>query len=139
MRKIAVTTLDEVVSCRLSVVSNPPENDEPGAGRQLSAASKTTASSDLQLTTDNRQLTTTKAIKDLPKEVGAMLVSVGVLGFVLPGVMGTPAIIAGGLVLWPKTFGKVETWFERRYPSLYRRGMRQVGRYLDDLDRRFPT
>ena len=79
-----------------------------------------------------------RKIKDLPKEVGVMLISVGVLGMVLPGVMGTPAIIAGGLVLWPKAFGKVEDWFERRYPGLHHRSMKQIGRYLDDLERRFP-
>jgi hypothetical protein len=78
-----------------------------------------------------------RRIKDLPKEVGAMLVSVGVLGFALPGMIGTPAIIAGGLVLWPRAFGKVEGWFQRRHPALYRQGMRQVGRYLDDLERRY--
>lgn len=39
-----------------------------------------------------------RRIEDLPKEVGVMLVSVGVLGFVLPAVAGTPAIVAGGLV-----------------------------------------
>jgi hypothetical protein len=76
-------------------------------------------------------------IKDLPKEVGAMLVSVGVLGVVLPGIMGTPAIIAGGLVLWPGTFGKLESWFQRRYPEMHKQGMRQVSRYLDDLERRY--
>jgi hypothetical protein len=79
----------------------------------------------------------TARIKDLPKEVGAMLVSVGVLGFVLPGMMGTPAIIAGGLVLWPGTFGKLESWFQRRYPEMHKQGMRQVSRYLDDLERRY--
>jgi hypothetical protein len=76
-------------------------------------------------------------IKDLPKEVGAMLVSVGVLGVVLPGMMGAPAIIAGGMVLWPGTFGKVESWFQRRYPELHKQGMRQISRYLDDLERRY--
>ena len=39
-----------------------------------------------------------------------MLVSVGALGIVLPGMLGTPAIIAGGLVLWPGTFGGLEDW-----------------------------
>ncbi len=77
-------------------------------------------------------------IEKLPKEVGAMLVSVGVLGVVLPGMMGTPAIIAGGLVLWPNTFQRVENWFQSRYPSLHRKGMKQIGRYLDDMERRFP-
>ena len=77
-------------------------------------------------------------MKPVPREVGVMLLAVGVLGFVLPGVMGTPAMIAGGLTLWPKAFGKVEGFFGRRFPKLHRRGMDQVGRYLDDLERRFP-
>jgi hypothetical protein len=76
-------------------------------------------------------------IKHLPKEVGAMLVSVGVVGALLPGMVGTPAIIAGGVVLWPGTFGKLENWFQRRYPALHKQGMRQVCRYLDDLERRY--
>ena len=67
-----------------------------------------------------------------------MLVSVGVLGFALPGIMGTPALVAGGLVLWPKAFGRVEDWFQRRHPGLHERGMRQISRYLDDLGRRYP-
>ena len=67
-----------------------------------------------------------------------MLVSVGALGIVLPGLMGTPAIIAGGLVLWPGTFGGVEDWLRRRNPGLYHRGMKQLGRFLDDLERRYP-
>jgi hypothetical protein len=66
-----------------------------------------------------------------------MLVTVGVLGVILPGMMGTPAIIAGGLVLWPGTFGKLEAWFQRRYPDIHKQGMRQVDRYLDDLQRRY--
>jgi hypothetical protein len=79
-----------------------------------------------------------RKIEDLPREVGVMLVSVGVVGFVMPGMAGAPAVLAGGLVLWPKTFGKVESWFHRRFPDLHQRGMQQVGRYLDDLERRYP-
>jgi hypothetical protein len=78
-------------------------------------------------------------IKDLPKEVGVMLMTVGVLGFVLPGVVGTPAIIAGGLVLWPKAFGKVESWFERRFPKIHRQSLYQINRYLNDLESRYPN
>jgi hypothetical protein len=77
-------------------------------------------------------------IQELPREVGAMLVSVGVLGWILPGMAGTPALIAGGLVLWPNTFGKVDEWFQRRYPVLHKQSMRQVRRYLDDLEQRYP-
>ncbi|RUL83946.1 hypothetical protein [Tautonia sociabilis] len=78
-------------------------------------------------------------IGELPKEVGVMLLSVGALGFVLPAVAGTPAILAGGLVLWPRTFGKVDRWLQRRCPVAYRQGMKQIGRYLDDLERRYPA
>jgi len=78
-------------------------------------------------------------LEDLPKELGVLLASVGVLGFILPGIAGTPALIAGGLVLWPKTFGKVEGWFHHRYPVAHRKSMQQVGRFLDDLQRRYPV
>ena len=77
-------------------------------------------------------------IKDLPREVGVMLMTVGVLGFVLPGVVGTPAMIAGGLVLWPKAFNKVENWFERRFPKIHKQSLYQMNRYLNDLETRYP-
>ncbi len=76
-------------------------------------------------------------IKDLPKEVGVMLITAGVVGFILPG-PGTPAIIAGGLVLWPKAFGKLETWLEHAHPKVHRKGMQQINRFLSDLQKRYP-
>jgi hypothetical protein len=76
-------------------------------------------------------------LSELPREVGYILLSAGVLGFVLPG-PGTPAIIAGGLVLWPGGFGKAEGWFRRRYPSLHREGMQHIYRFLKDLEGRYP-
>jgi hypothetical protein len=81
---------------------------------------------------------TARQIRELPREVGVMLVSVGVMGFVLPGMAGAPALVAGGMVLWPGVFGKLEDRLRRRYPELHRQGLRQIGRYLDDLGRRFP-
>jgi len=81
----------------------------------------------------------TLRLEQLPRELGVLLTSVGVLGFVLPGIAGTPALIAGGLVLWPKTFRKVENWVSHRFPGVHRKGMEQVGRFLDDLDRRYPS
>jgi hypothetical protein len=79
-----------------------------------------------------------RRIKDLPKEVGVMLMTVGVLGLALPGVVGTPAMIAGGLVLWPKAFGKVENWFERKFPKIHKQSIHQIHRYLNDLESRYP-
>ncbi len=76
-------------------------------------------------------------IKDLPKELGVMLITAGIVGFVLPG-PGTPAIIAGGLVLWPKAFGRLESWLERAHPRVHREGMQQINRFLNDLQKRYP-
>jgi hypothetical protein len=78
-------------------------------------------------------------IKDLPREVGVMLLTVGALGFVLPGVVGTPAAIAGGLVLWPRAFGRVENWFERKFPKMHKQSLYQINRYLNDLESRYPN
>jgi hypothetical protein len=76
-------------------------------------------------------------IKDLPKEVGVMLFTAGIVGFILPG-PGTPAIIAGGLVLWPEAFGKLESWLERSHPKVHQKGMQQINRFLNDLQKRYP-
>lgn len=81
---------------------------------------------------------TFRMVGELPREVGVMLLSVGTLGFVLPGMVGIPALLAGGLVLWPKTFRKVDSWFGRRYPKLYQGSTKQIGRYLSDMDKRYP-
>jgi hypothetical protein len=77
-------------------------------------------------------------IKQLPKEVGVMLITAGIMGLVLPG-PGTPAIIAGGLALWPEGFGKLESWLGRRYPRVHQESMRQIGRFLNDLEKRYPS
>lgn len=81
---------------------------------------------------------TTQRLMALPKDLGVMLISVGGLGMVLPGMIGAPAILAGGLVLWPNAFRRAEDWVRRRSPKVHRNGMRQIGRFLDDLERRYP-
>lgn len=77
-------------------------------------------------------------LQDLPKEIGVLLLTLGLFGLLLPGPFGTPAIVAGGVVLWPGTFGRVSRWLEKHYPNAHRVGNRQIGRYLTDLERRFP-
>jgi hypothetical protein len=77
-------------------------------------------------------------IKQVPKEVGVMLITAGIVGFILPG-PGTPAIIAGGLALWPGAFGKLDSWLQRCNPGLHRQGVQQINRFLDDLEKRYPN
>ena len=79
-----------------------------------------------------------KRLEELPKEVGVMLIAAGIVGLVMPG-PGTPALIAGGLVLWPGAFRKLELWLEQRHPAVHHRSMKQIGRFLDDLEKRYPN
>jgi hypothetical protein len=78
-----------------------------------------------------------KRLKELPKEIGVMLIAAGVVGLILPG-PGTPALIAGGVALWPGAFSKLELWLEQRHPDVHQKSMSQIGRFLDDLEKRYP-
>lgn len=77
-------------------------------------------------------------IKQLPREVGAVLIGAGIMGMVLPGPIGTPLLLVGGLVLIPRVFGRIEGWFQKRFPRPHRIGIDSVDRFIDDLERRFP-
>lgn len=79
-----------------------------------------------------------RRLESLPREVGVLLVTIGVMGVALPGLVGTPALLAGGLLLWPRGFRSVDGWLRRRCPGIHRHGSDQLLRYLDDMERRYP-
>jgi hypothetical protein len=95
------------------------------AGRELAAC----------LVSDAEQV---RRIEHMPKEVGILLIVAGIGGLLLPGPVGSPFLILGGVILWPRAFQGVERWFEGRYPRLHHKSMRQITRFLDDLERRCP-
>src|SRR5262249_43174438 len=65
-------------------------------------------------------------IANLPREVGWMMVSVGVLGVILPGVPGTPFLLAGVAVLTPGGPRLLTRWATRRPKGLVYTGLKQV-------------
>jgi len=77
-------------------------------------------------------------IERLPRDVGWLLVSVGVLGVVLPGVVGFPLLLAGAAVVTPGGPKRIARWIGRKPPRLVRVSVTQIERFLDDLDRRYP-
>lgn len=81
---------------------------------------------------------TAKRIQALPHDVGWLLVTAGIVGVVMPGVLGMPFLVLGGLVLWPGTNKRAERWLEGHSPKLFKGSMRQISRFLDDLERRYP-
>jgi hypothetical protein len=77
-------------------------------------------------------------IRGVPKELGILLVVGGIGGLLLPGPVGSPFLILGGVILWPAAFSRVEKCFEKRFPRLHKQGMMQITRFVTDLERRYP-
>jgi hypothetical protein len=78
-------------------------------------------------------------IEKLPKEAGLFLLLIGIGGLLLPGPVGTPFIVLSGLVFFPKAFRRVDECLVKRFPKSHRQGMKQVGRFVSDLERRYPS
>ena len=70
-------------------------------------------------------------VEELPKEAGWMLITAGVVGLIVPGVFGTPFLLAGAVVLAPGGSRLLSRWAGHS-------AIRQIGRFLDDLERRYP-
>lgn len=77
-------------------------------------------------------------IRRLPPSVGVTLLTAGAVGAVLPGSVGTPLLIAGGMVLAPRLFEKVDGVVRHKFPGLHHHGLQALGRFLDDFERRYP-
>lgn len=82
---------------------------------------------------------TADRIRKLPKDVGWLLITAGLLGLALPGVIGTPLLILGSLMVWPSSQRKAGQWLSGQSPKVFQGSMKQINRFLDDLERRYPT
>ena len=74
-------------------------------------------------------------------EIGALLMAAGATTGMLPpppGPFDLTIIASGGLILWPCGFRAVDGWTKRRFPGPHRAAMGFLGRFLDDLERRYP-
>ena len=76
---------------------------------------------------------------ELPRDVGWVLVYVGVHGVILPGIPGLPFVIAGGAVLLPGGSQLLDRWVGRKPPRVVHASMKQIARLVDDLERRYPS
>lgn len=77
-------------------------------------------------------------MEHLNRGVGWILVSAGIVGMVVPGVLGFPFLIMGGLALWPGNREYVERWRQGHSPKAFHGAMKQINRFLDDLEKRYP-
>lgn len=75
---------------------------------------------------------------NLPRDIGWMMVSVGVLGVIVPGLPGAPFLFAGIAMLSPGGPRLLAHWARRRPKGVVHTGLKQIGRWLDDMERRYP-
>ena len=78
-------------------------------------------------------------VRDMPTEVGVLLIVSGIGGILLPGPVGTPFLILGCMMLWPKAFHRIGFCLESHLPKMHHHGVKQINRFLDDLERRYPV
>lgn len=77
-------------------------------------------------------------IERLPRDMGWMMVFVGALGVALPGIIGAPFLIAGIAMLAPGGPKVLLRWAGREPSGFMHIGLKQMSRWLDDLERRYP-
>ena len=81
---------------------------------------------------------TIEMLGHFPPEIATLLIIAGVAGVLLPGPVGAPLLIAGGVMMWPKTFRPIELWFSRKFPATHREGVIQLKEFIRDLNQRYP-
>jgi hypothetical protein len=77
-------------------------------------------------------------IEQLPPEIGWLLIYVGFLGFVLPGIVGFPFLVAGLGIVTPGGRKRVAKWVGKNPPRFVHFSVRQISRLVEDLERRYP-
>ena len=77
-------------------------------------------------------------LEDLSTEVGWLLVGVGILGVLLPGLPAAPFLIAGGAVVVPGGKKRLSRWIAAKPRPGIERAMRPLARFVDDLETRYP-
>ena len=115
--------------------SDPVTPSEPAAAGPGAEVKHDPDSAAAQLHHDAEAVHT---LENFPPEIATLLIMAGVAGILLPGPVGSPLLIAGGVVIWPKTFRPIERWFRRRFPCLHREGVIQLKEFVGDLKKRFP-
>ena len=79
-----------------------------------------------------------RRIEKLPKEAGWALITAGVIGVIAPGIVGVPFLVAGAFVLTPGGPRALSRWAGRKPRKLAHSALRQICRFIDDLERRYP-
>ncbi len=118
----------------------PPDNgrtkiNSPAGSGVIAADASHVDAAPVEIAEDEQ---TVLRIEHLPRDVGWMMVYVGVLGVILPGIIGAPFLVAGIAVLAPGGPKLLTRWVGRKPRGFVHASLKQMSRWLDDLERRYP-
>lgn len=78
-------------------------------------------------------------LKEMNRDIAWLLVGAGVAGIILPGLIGTPFFVVGVFALLPGSTARIERWRKKNSSSTALNvAMKQINRFLDDLEKRYP-
>ena len=78
-------------------------------------------------------------IRKLPPDVGYLMINIGILGIIVPGIFGLPFLVAGAAVVSPRSRNWILDKLGRRPPRALYTTLRQISRFVDDVERRYPA
>ena|GEM_PF-516570 len=125
----------KAVKAQLATKEETPKEDQGIEDKEESRALIALEHSLVALDMDEQ---TIHRVEKLPRDVGWLLITAGLVGVVVPGVLGVPFLVLGGLVLMPVTSQRAEHWLSGHSPKMFKGSVRQINRFLDDLERRYP-
>ena len=91
---------------------------------------------DLALQPEDAELL--QRIGELPQDVGWLFVYMGVLGVIVPGIPGLPFFLAAAAILTPNGPKHLSRWVGAKPSPIVRGSLKQIVRFVDDLDARYP-
>jgi hypothetical protein len=75
----------------------------------------------------------------IPKDIGWMLLILGIVGIAIPGLVDIPLVIAGSIILWPSTYRIFQRLAQTpKQAHLLDAPVRFLTRFHADLERRNP-
>lgn len=73
-----------------------------------------------------------------PREMGVLLIALGISELIPPEPIGMVFVVLGGLVFWPRGFRAVDRWLGRKLPKAHRGYRKFFDRFVTDIERRYP-
>jgi hypothetical protein len=73
-----------------------------------------------------------------PREMGILLIALGISELIPPEPIGMVFVVLGGLLFWPRGCRAVGGWFRRKLPKTHSGYTMFLDRFVADLERRYP-